>query len=49
MLVSGDGELVPAPAGPGRISPCQPPESVRKCQTVRAGPALYRLRQGSTH
>lgn len=41
VCVSGDRELVPAPAGSGRLSAGQPPESVRKRQAVRARPALH--------
>lgn len=49
FLSAGDGELVSAPAGPGGLAPCKQPESVWKCQTVRAGPALHWLCPESTH
>lgn len=47
--VSGDRQLVPASAGPGCVSTCQPPDSVWKCQAVRAWPALHRLCQEFTY
>lgn len=48
-LAAGDSQLVPAAAGPGCVSACQPPESVWERQAVWAGPALYRLCQEFAH
>lgn len=49
LLFAGDGQLVSAPASPGCLSSCKQPESVWKCQTVRARPALHWVCQESTH